>query len=125
MTAVTSPSPFPTTGALLLDRYELRSELGRGGYSVVYDAYDRRLDSDIAIKLLVPPPATAHIARERMRREARAIRELSHPNIVALYDFLEDGPFSFIAMERINGSDLATILRREGPLSTDRVIVPR
>ena len=77
---------------MLRGRYEIDRELGRGGYSVVYLARDRELDTDVALKLLVPPPAAAKVARERMRREVQAVRGLSHANIVAVFDFLEEGP---------------------------------
>ncbi len=122
MTSHAASSPFPTVGAVLLDRFELVHELGRGGYSVVYAARDSKLDQEVAIKLLVPPPATAQTARERMRREAQAVRALSHPNIVRLYDYLEDGPWSFLVMERIDGDDLAEKLKRDGPLPVDKVV---
>ena len=122
MTSTAASSPFPTVGAVLLDRFELVEELGRGGYSVVYAARDSKLDQEVAIKLLVPPPATAQTARERMRREAQAVRALSHPNIVRLYDYLEDGPWSFLVMERIDGDDLAERLKRDGPLPVDEVV---
>ena len=73
---------------MLAGRYAIGRELGRGGFSVVYLARDRTLQTDVAIKLLVPPPAAAVIARERMRREVQAVRGLSHSNIVAVHDFL-------------------------------------
>ena len=71
---MTSPAPasgpgYLSPGTLLRGRYEVGRELGRGGYSVVYLARDRELDTDVALKLLVPPPAAAKVARERMRRE--------------------------------------------------------
>ena len=122
MTSTAASSPFPTVGAVLLDRFELVEELGRGGYSVVYAARDSKLDQEVAIKLLVPPPATAQTARERMRREAQAVRALSHPNIVRLYDYLEDGPWSFLVMERIEGDDLGVRLKRDGALPVDEVV---
>ena len=80
---MTAPG-YLAAGALLCGRYEIVREIGRGGYSVVYLARDRELDSDVAVKLLVPPPAAAHVARERMRREVQAVRGLSHANIVAV-----------------------------------------
>lgn len=122
MTSPAALSPFPTVGAVLLDRFELVEELGRGGYSVVYAARDSKLDQEVAIKLLVPPPATAQTARERMRREAQAVRALSHPNIVRLYDYLENGPWSFLVMERIEGDDLGVRLKRDGALPVDEVV---
>ena len=74
---------YLASGTVLCDRWEVGRELGRGGYSVVYLARDRRLGSDVAVKLLVPPPAAAELARERMRREVQVVRSLSHANISA------------------------------------------
>jgi len=63
---MTAPaSPYLSEGAVLAGRYAVGRELGRGGFSVVYLARDQALDSDVAIKLLVPPPAAAALARER------------------------------------------------------------
>jgi thiamine kinase-like enzyme len=115
------PSYIPN-GSLLKGRYEIQHEIGRGGYSVVYAARDRELDSDVAIKLLVPPPATAHTARERMRREVQAVRGLAHANIVAVHDFLEEGPLSFIVMEHVHGPDLSARLRDRGELDVEEVV---
>jgi hypothetical protein len=103
-------------GGVLQDRYEIAEEIGRGGFSVVYRARDRRLGADVAIKLLVPPPAAARLARERLRREVQAVRQLSHPNIVAVYDVADDGPWSFVVMEYVPGPDLAVRVRERGPL---------
>jgi len=118
---MTAP-PFLATGQLLAGRYEILREIGRGGYSVVYQAGDRTVGTEVALKLLVPPPAAAQAARERMRREVQAVRGLSHANIVAVYDFLEDGPLSFIVMEYVSGPDLQVRIRDRGPLSADEVV---
>ena len=118
---VTAPG-YLAAGALLRGRYEIGRELGRGGYSVVYLARDRELDADVALKLLVPPPAAAKVARERMRREVQAVRGLSHANIVAVYDFLEEGPWSFIVMEYVRGPDLQVRVAERGPLDGDSAV---
>jgi predicted Ser/Thr protein kinase len=109
-------------GTLLRGRYEIVREIGRGGYSVVYLARDRELDGEVALKLLVPPPAAAHVARERMRREVQAVRGLSHANIVAVFDFLEEGPWSFIVMEYVRGSDLQVRVAERGRLDADAAV---
>src|SRR2546426_5340268 len=116
--AVVEPT-YLAPGVVLADRYEIAEEIGRGGYSVVYRARDRRVGSDVAIKLLVPPPAAARLARERLRREVQAVRTLSHPNIVAVYDVVDDGPWSFVVMEYVRGPDLALRVRQRGPLDPD------
>jgi serine/threonine protein kinase len=113
---------FLEPGAVLAGRYEIVRELGRGGYSVVYLARDRTVGSEVALKLLVPPPAAAQLARERMRREVQAVRGLSHANIVAVFDFLEDGPWSFIVMEYVAGPDLQVRVREQGPLAAEQAV---
>src|SRR3989441_7850375 len=115
---VTEPT-YLAPGVVLQDRYEIAEEIGRGGYSVVYRARDRRVGTDVAIKLLVPPPAAARLARERLRREVQAVRTLSHPNIVAIYDVIDEGPWSFVVMEYVPGPDLAVRVRQRGPLDAD------
>jgi protein kinase-like protein len=110
---------YLTPGVVLRDRYEIADEIGRGGFSIVYRARDRRVGADVAIKLLVPPPAAARLARERLRREVQAVRQLSHPNIVAVYDVVDDGPWSFVVMEYVAGPDLAVRVRQRGPLDAD------
>ncbi len=118
--APVSTGPFPGPGEVLGDRYELVHEIGRGGYSVVFFARDRSLGTDVAVKLLVPPPAVAHQARERMRREARAVRGLTHPSIVALHDFLEQDGWNFLVMEYVDGLDLSAVVEQRGPLPVDQ-----
>ena len=113
---------YLAAGSLLRGRYEIVREIGRGGYSVVYLARDRELDGEVALKLLVPPPAAAHVARERMRREVQAVRGLSHANIVAVFDFLEDGPWSFIVMEYVRGPDLQVRVGERGRLDADAAV---
>ena len=110
-----SEPTYIAPGTVLQDRFEIGAELGRGGYSVVYRARDRRAQSDVAIKLLVPPPASAKLARERLRREVQAMRQLSHPNIVSAYDVVDDGPWTFVVMELVDGPDLAVHVRQRGP----------
>ena len=112
---------YLATGTLFAGRYEIGRELGRGGVSVVYAAHDRQVGQDVALKLLVPSPATANTARERMRREVHAVRRLAHPNIVAVYDFVEDGAYGAVVMELVDGEDLDRRVRRSGALPADDV----
>ena len=113
---------YLSPGDTLRERWTIVRELGRGGYSVVYLAHDRALDNEVAVKLLVPPPAAAKVARERMRREVQVVRGLSHENIVAVYDFVEEGPWSFIIMEYVAGPDLQVRVREEGLLTADQAV---
>ncbi len=111
-----------TPGSRIADRYEIGPELGRGGHSVVYRARDLTLKTDVAVKLLVPPPATQELARERLRREVLAVRRLSHPHIVPVYDYLSDGPWQFVIMQLVRGQDLELQVSRGGVLSPDAAI---
>lgn len=114
--------PYLPPGATLRGRWTIAHELGRGGHSVVYLAHDRALDIQVAVKLLVPPPAAAKVARERMRREVQVVRGLSHENIVAVYDFVEEGPWSFIIMEYVAGPDLHVRVTDGGPLPAEQAV---
>ncbi|MEO8139754.1 MAG: serine/threonine-protein kinase [Gemmatimonadota bacterium] len=106
-------------GSRVGDRYEIGRELGRGGHSVVYRAKDLSLGTDVAVKLLVPSPATQELARERLKREVLAVRRLAHPNIVPVYDYLSDGPWQFIIMQLVQGEDLEQRITRRGPLPAE------
>ncbi len=114
-----SPRPYLRAGTQLVGRYTILREIGRGGYSAVYAARDESVRSLVAIKLLVPPPATAELTRERMRREVDVVRQLSHPHIVAVHDFVDDGEQSFIVMRLIEGTTLAERVRTHGAIGVE------
>ncbi len=115
-----APVGLPS-GSVIADRYEIGSELGRGERSIVYAATDRTSGTQVAVKLVMLAPATAHFARERLRREAELVRALSHPGIVRPIEILDHGTWSLIAMERVTGRSLAAAVREDGPLHPDAV----
>ena len=96
-----------------IGRYQILGELGRGAMGVVYRAHDPNIGREVAIK-------TIHLdmqegeAVERFRREAKAAGNLSHPNIVTIYDAGEDNGVFYIAMELLNGETLQQILAKGG-----------
>jgi len=96
-------------GATMFERYTLVRFLDRGGMGVVWQARDRELDVDIALKFL--PEVVMHdpAALEDLRREARRSRELRHDNIVAIYDFVRDASTAAIAMELVRGATLSKL----------------
>ncbi|MEN3273021.1 MAG: eukaryotic-like serine/threonine-protein kinase [Actinomycetota bacterium] len=102
------------------DRYEVQRRVARGGMADVYLARDLLLDRPVALKVLFPEFATDPSFVERFRREASAAANLSHPNVVGVYDSGESNGTYFIVMEYVEGRSLAQILRDEGPLSPDR-----
>jgi hypothetical protein len=111
---------FPP-GTVVAGRYEVAEEIGRGGVAVVYAARDRQVGSDVALKVLVPAPAVAHLVRARTRREIVAVRALAHPNVVPIYDLVEEGPWTVLVMERVLGGDLQAIVAERGPLPPEQV----
>ncbi|HEX3425182.1 MAG TPA: Stk1 family PASTA domain-containing Ser/Thr kinase [Acidimicrobiales bacterium] len=101
------------------DRYELVRHVARGGMAQVYLAKDLLLDRPVALKVLFPELSVDRAFVERFRREAQAAANLSHPNIVSVYDWGEGERTYFIVMEYVNGRTLAQVLRR-GPLDADQ-----
>ncbi|MEO1086050.1 MAG: protein kinase, partial [Acidobacteriota bacterium] len=99
-------------GTRLADRYELLSELGRGGMAVVYRARDPRLDREIAIKLIAAERLAPQVA-ERFQREAELIAGLDHPAIVPVYDFGRDGRWLFLVMPVLQGANLHQLMRHQ------------
>ncbi len=93
-------------------RYELNHLIARGGMAEVYRAHDRRLDRPVALKVLFPELSIDRSFVERFRREAQAAANLSHPNIVPVFDWGEDSGTYFIVMEFVDGRPLSSILRR-------------
>jgi serine/threonine-protein kinase len=102
------------------ERYELNHLIARGGMAEVYRAHDRLLDRPVALKVLFPELSVDRSFVERFRREAQAAANLSHPNIVPVFDWGEDTGTYFIVMEFIDGRPLSAILKASGPLSADR-----
>ena len=106
----------PTYGG----RYEVIEHVGAGGMADVYRARDELLGREVALKVLSERFAQDHSFVERFRREARAAANLSHPNIVSLYDYGAEGNTYFIVMEFIEGRPLSDIISSEGPLLPER-----
>jgi serine/threonine-protein kinase len=96
-----------------LGRFEVRRELGKGAMGVVYEGHDPMIDRVVALKTIRAENLQGEDAQEqlaRFRREAQAAGRLTHPNIVAIYDFGEDSGTYFIAMEFVKGRELQDIL---------------
>jgi WD40 repeat protein len=108
------PSPAPSPSAPFgthLGRFELRRELGRGSYGLVYLAHDPQLRRDVALKVPRAETLADPGQRERFLREGQAAARLDHPNVVQVYEVGEAGPFCFIASAYCPGSTLAAWLR--------------
>ncbi|MGC9962438.1 MAG: Stk1 family PASTA domain-containing Ser/Thr kinase [Acidimicrobiales bacterium] len=97
-------------------RYELRNQIARGGTAQVYLARDLLLDRPVALKVLFPELSSDSSFVERFRREAQAAANLSHPNIVPVFDWGESERTYFIVMEHVDGEPLSAIIRSQAPL---------
>jgi len=107
-------------------RYRIERTLGHGGMASVYLARDSELDRPVALKILAPHLTGDEQFRRRFLREARLAARLSHANVVQVYDAGEDENGPFIVMEFVQGTTLAEILARRGPLPvTDAVAIGR
>src|SRR3984957_2123010 len=108
------------TPRVFSNRYELTHLIARGGMAQVYRARDRQLDRPVALKVLFPELSVDRAFVERFRREAQAAANLSHPNIVPVFDWGEDSGSYFIVMEFVDGRPLSAVLRESGPLSAQQ-----
>ncbi len=108
-------------GEVVGGRYRIVGTLGVGGMGAVYRAVQEPLGREVALKVIAPGLASDADAVERFRREAKAASALSHPNIVTVFDFGDDGGTLFIAMELLSGEGLDGVVRR-GPTPARRAI---
>lgn len=107
---------------ILNNRYALKAQQGSGGMAVIYRAVDLSLGRTVAVKILRPSLTADPSFLTRFRNEARAVANLSHPNIVTVHDVGSDGPTHYIVMEYVEGQDLKKIIRSDGMLSIRRTL---
>jgi len=106
---------------VLAPNYELDEEIGRGGMGIVYCAMDKRLKRKVAVKLLPPELAFRSDIRSRFLREAETAAQLSHPNIVPIYNVEERDNLVYFIMAYIAGDNLAVRLQKEGAMDPEDV----
>ena len=98
------------------NRYRIVKLLGKGGMADVYLAFDTILKREVAVKVLKSDMADDDMALERFKREAGAVTQLSHPNIVDVYDVGDDGDKHYIVMEYVKGYTLKQLIKKRGPI---------
>jgi serine/threonine-protein kinase len=101
--------------SLLGERYELLEHLGSGGMATVWRGRDRRLNREVAVKVLSDRLASDPAFRSRFEREAMHVASLKHPNVVTVYDSGSDGPSYYIVMELVEGESLQARLEATVP----------
>ncbi|HEX9229465.1 MAG TPA: PASTA domain-containing protein [Arthrobacter sp.] len=109
-------SSDPLVGTLVDGRYLIQSRLASGGMSTVYVATDRRLERDVALKVLHPHMAGDPQFLDRLGREAKTAARLSHPHVVGVLDQGEDDRVAYLVMEYIKGHTLRDVLKERGAL---------
>lgn len=110
------------TPTALTERYHITSHLARGGMADVYEGQDTLLNRRVAIKVLHSQYSSDEAFVKRFRREAQAAANLSHPNIVGIYDWGQAQNTYFIVMEIVEGRSLRDVLKSEGALLPRRAI---
>lgn len=111
---------MPEPGDVIGGKYRVLSQLGKGAMGEVWRARDERLDRYVALKVLPAELAGDPERRARLLREARAAAAIRHPNVVTLYDIVEDATGDLLVMELVEGRTLSDALRKDGapPLET-------
>ena len=108
-------SPGATFGG-----YEVESVVGLGGIGILYRARQLRLDRPVALKLVESDMARDPVVRERLRREARAVASLDHPNVVPLYEAGEEDGTVYIVTRWVEGTELGTLIDERRPARAAR-----
>lgn len=111
-----------TTGIMLQDRYEILERIGSGGMSEVYKAKCHKLNRLVAIKVLKSEYTTDAGFVSKFKMEAQAAAGLSHPNIVNIYDVVDEGDLHFIVMELVEGITLKSYIAKKGHLGVKETI---
>jgi len=119
-------APYPQgealVGTLLADRYEILELLGQGGMGAVYKAHDIELERLVALKLIRPDLASNPEILRRFKQELILAREVTHRNVIRIFDLGQARGFKFITMEFVEGRDLRAILRERGKLPPEETV---
>src|SRR5580698_3904879 len=121
---ISGPVSWPTfePGSSFGVRYRIESMLGQGGMGAVYKAYDTELDRTVAIKLVRPELASNPETMQRFKQELLLASKISHKNILRIHDLGDSDGTKFISMAFVEGSNLAGVIERTGPLPLDRAL---
>ena len=111
--AISIPQRFENPEELLgknIGKYKITKILGQGGQGVVFSAKDEMLNRNVAIKMLLAEMTAKPMIRERFLQEARSAGKLMHPNVVGIYDVIEDYGSLFIVMEKVDGGNVSDLI---------------
>jgi len=102
-------------------RYRVVQLIGRGGMGTIYKVHDRELDRDIALKVIRPDIAGNPVVLERFKREIQLSSEVTHKNVLRVYDLGESEGIKFVTMQLVDGEDLSQRLKRDGKLPQEQL----
>ncbi|MCK4788110.1 MAG: protein kinase [Desulfobacteraceae bacterium] len=117
-----TPKDELTTGSTFAGRYQIIEVLGRGGMGKVFRALDKKLDEEVALKLIKPDIASDKKTLERFNNELKFARKISHKYVGRMYELMEDKGAHFITMEYVPGQDLRGLIRQTGQLTVGTAI---
>src|SRR5215472_15379500 len=109
-------------GTVLAQRYEILQMLGEGGMGAVYKARDRDLNRLVALKVIRPEFAGNESIIQRFKQELILARQVTHKNVIRIYDMGESEGMRFITMEYVDGEDLRALIRQHGKLPPDQAV---
>ncbi len=111
-----------TSGSTFAGRYQIIEELGRGGMGWVYRALDKKLNEEVALKLIKPEIASDKKTVQRFSNELKIARKIAHKNVGKMYDLNEDEGTHYITMEYVSGQDLKGLIRQSKQLTVGTAI---
>jgi serine/threonine protein kinase/tetratricopeptide (TPR) repeat protein len=109
-------------GDLFGGRYEILAQLGEGGMGAVYKAADREVDRTVALKVIRPELASNPAILARFKQELLTAHQVTHKNVIRIYDLAEAEGVKFITMEFVEGTDLSKVLRERGKLPPEEAV---
>jgi serine/threonine-protein kinase len=110
------------SGTLFAGRYEILQKLGEGGMGNVYRIKDKKLDEEMALKVLKPAIAADKEMIERFKNELKLARKIAHRNVCKMYDLNEQEDTPYITMEYVEGEDLKSFIKKNGKLTEEQTI---
>ncbi|NIN91835.1 protein kinase, partial [bacterium] len=117
-----TPKEELTTGSTFAGRYQIIEVLGKGGMGKVYRALDKKLNEEVALKLIKPEIASDKKTLERFNNELKFARKISHKNVGRMYELMEEKGTHFITMEYVPGQDLRGLIRQSGQLAVGTAV---
>jgi tetratricopeptide (TPR) repeat protein len=117
-----TPREELTTGSTFAGRYQIIDELGKGGMGKVYRVLDKKLNEEVALKLIKPEISQDKKTVERFSNELKLSRKIVHKNIARMFDLNEEKGTHYITMEYVRGEDLKRLIRKIGQLSAGQAI---